>query len=203
MADKMENQEIEFLISQYIDGQLDAAQKLELERRLAGDPRMAEELRKYKSLEGQLANLGLPDLAGVDFNSQRSSIMASLERKALLTTRPRLTIPAFFLRPAFYGAMAAAAMVVLAIGVGIKFLDQSSTQNQPGPVMASVVTAEMLPPASVASGGKSVVEAYAVRMDDNETDSDTLAGLPAGTVMISTPPQGGTEERSAMPFMQF
>jgi anti-sigma factor RsiW len=207
MADKMNNQDVEFLISQYMDDQLDSAQKLELERRVAQAPAVAEAFRQYRALEGHLTNLELPslDLDGVDFDSQRSSIMANLERKALLTQRRRrLTIPAIFLRPAFVGALAAAAMVVLAVGVGIRFINLGSVNNQSAPAMASVVTARMLPPALGSPGGKAVVQAYSLRMDEDEIDSDVLAGLPAGTVMVSVPPQGSSQDRqAAMPFMQF
>ena len=41
MAAKMDNQDLEFQISQYIDGQLDPRQRQELEARLHADPAAA------------------------------------------------------------------------------------------------------------------------------------------------------------------
>ncbi len=196
MAAKMDNQDLEFQISQYIDGQLDPRQRQELEARLHADPAAAELLRQYKALQSHLGQLDAMGLDGIDFDSQRATIMASLERKALLTSRQRRV---FVLRPAFIGAVAAAAVVLLAVTVGVKFLDFGSLATDGG---AAIVKCQILPPAGASTeDGKPIVQAYAIQLDEAEED-ETVAGLPSGTVLVSIPQKQRADE-PVMPYMQF
>jgi anti-sigma factor RsiW len=125
----------EFLLSQYLDGQLPPRQVKALERRLEAEPDLREQLRLYASLEGRLGELAQRLPAGADLAGQRSDIMASLERKVLLdgrgTDRQARRIP-------LWPALAAAAGLVILATVAYRYVSRLPARN-PVVAEASVV----------------------------------------------------------------
>ena len=101
---------LEFLISQYVDGQLSARQARKFEQRLAADADLREQARLYGALEQGLRDLGA-ELPETDYSQQRAEIMGALERKLLLSAAPRRVF-----RPVF-GVLAAAAALAVAVSV--------------------------------------------------------------------------------------
>jgi anti-sigma factor RsiW len=79
----MKPEDIEYQLSQLLDGELPAEQAQALRRRLAEDPALAEEYRRYQALEKGLGGMGR-QTPSVDWELQRDSIRAVLEREALL-----------------------------------------------------------------------------------------------------------------------
>lgn len=177
---------LEFLISQYLDGQLSVRQEQDFARRLEQGAALAEELRKYQALEGHLKDVGSAQIRQVDFEAQRSSIMERLERKVLLEgTRRRV----FVLRPAFLGSVAAAAAIMLAVGLSwnVLFPHRVDVGQQ------SQISVKVLAPVKEASQGEAVVRMSAPRLTPEEVavrpTVKSAGRLPRGTVMVSvTPP---------------
>lgn len=179
MTHQSPQDDTEFLISQYMDDQLDDRQKAEFLRRLESDPALAEELRKYQALDAHLAALSSDALGEVDFDLQRSSIMAGLERKVLLEGSHRRLL---VLRPVFWAPLAAAAMIALAVVVGLKFVAV-------GPAVdpnASQVSSNVVLPTT--DNGKGVVEVAAVATDPSSLPPLPAKlspnNLPAGTIVM-------------------
>ena len=177
MADNQDN--LEFLISQYLDGQLDDAQNAKFRRRLETDRELARELQRYTSLEKHLADMHAPELDEVDFDAQRASIMSSLERQVLLS--PPRRSPIIF-RPAFWVPLAAAAMVVLAVTVGLKFFQHNGDSNSQ--VLVAILSDE------ARTKGPEVVKVDSPQLVDGQLSSaedriPSAFGMPAGTVMVS------------------
>jgi anti-sigma factor RsiW len=128
----MENEKdnLEFLLSQYLDGQLDLQEMERMEDRLGGDLELRRELQRYAKLDEMLGELrSPPELEAVDFDAQRQEIMAALERKALLTGRPRFNV----IRLTFAGAGALAAVALIAVGTWLAIHTTTLTPNS-GPV---------------------------------------------------------------------
>lgn len=201
MKNKMNQaDQLEFELCQYLDGQLGYFARRRMEKRLAQDPHLREELQKYAALDEQLASLGAGDIDGMDYSGQRQDIMASLERRNLLEHRRRVIV----LRPRFVGGLvAAAALVAAAFGVW--------TMMKPvaAPVQAaSEVTVAVLAPAAATS--ESVVEVTCQRMEMTEIrlappENLLSPDLPRGTVMVAagrTPPPEVTQAPIPFPEMR-
>lgn len=102
----------EFLLSQYLDGQLEPDEMERLEERMGRDVSLRAQMQRYARLDEMLAELREPaELDAVDFDSQRMEIMSALERKALLRVKPRFS--AIRLTFAGVGALAAAALIAV------------------------------------------------------------------------------------------
>ncbi len=143
-----QSDEAEFELSRYLDGQLSRAEAKRLEQKIERDPALAEELRRYATLEGLLAAMGRAPLP-VDAGQQRADIMAALEREGLLSARPdRMLI----LRPVFRYVAAAAAVAVLVTAAALVFRGAgrstetarrpASPSGQSGPVVQAAVVRE-------------------------------------------------------------
>jgi anti-sigma factor RsiW len=208
MDNPPDNTDLEFLINQYLDGQLEGRQLADFERRLAEDPALASELARYEALEGRLSAMSGGGLEKVDFQAQRASIMSALERKALLTP-PRRSVLLF--RPAFWGAVAAAASIMLAVFVGLKVWRPG---NGPGPGQdntiigtAPMVSSEIVP-VSPPARGEEVVQ-MATKQMGKELGPDLLPApgpLPLGTVIVSCSPpveeaQEQLEQADSLPML--
>ena len=110
---KNEKDNLEFLLSQYLDGQLDPQEMERMEDRLGNDLELRRELQRYAKLDEMLGELrSPPELEAADFDAQRREIMAALERKALLAGRPRFNV----IRLTFAGVGALAAAAIITVG---------------------------------------------------------------------------------------
>ena len=115
MSGQEDRKNTEYLLSQYLDEQLTPREEAELREKLSEDGDLREELRRYSALDEQLRSLGEVEVEGIDYDAQRTGVVTAVERSVLLKARPRRRL---ILRPAF-GAMAAAAMVLIAVSVGV------------------------------------------------------------------------------------
>ena len=106
------DEQLEFELTQYLDGELSGAKKRRLEARLDKDESLRREIARYGALEGKLAELASVDIAPQWTQFQREQIITSLERRSLLSPRPRRRL---VFRPAFLSALGAAAAVVMAV----------------------------------------------------------------------------------------
>lgn len=186
MTDDNDNQlQDEFLLSQYLDGQLGERQAADLERRLAKDGTLRRQMELYAALEKKLSALAQDAApADVDYDWQRQEIMAALERRSLLNNlQPRRM---FLRRPVPMSLMAAAAAVVIAFGGWFVTHRAGSA--------AETVASQVLP-ARMGSGAVEVaMEIRPIAKDEAAAAigkrDEKLAKLPAGTVMVSV----GTDE---------
>ncbi len=193
MKDEQENLDLEFQLTQYLDGLLDDKQAAQLERKLARDPALARELELYRSLGRKLTGMSSRELEGADYRSLRSGVMASLERKALMEAAPRRVVR---LWPAL---SAVAATLIVAVMAWLVF-----SLKPVGRLPQEVIQAQALPAHQGPGGRAEIVVNYrqmppeAVRIKPSSRQVD-LAGMPAGTVFISVGPEkGGYNNASSM-----
>lgn len=179
----------EYLLSQYIDGQLTRDQEENLSDRLATDEELRDQLRLYTSLNARL-DLDSDELDKIDYDGQRAAIVAAVERKILLEGLPRRRR---ILRPVF-GALAAAALVLLVVSAGVLMF-----RKQTVPVAGPVISVMMLPETSAAdSAGTMSVQMR--RLDSAELVAmvePARATIPSGTVVVLI---GSPVERVASAF---
>lgn len=187
----------EFELTQYLDGQLKGARKRRLQRRLDQDPLLRQELARFGALEGNLAELGQVEFPEADCRLQREQIIASLERRSLLG-RParRLTI----LRPSFvFSAATAAAAIVAAVMLWPAFTSSESTGGAAKVELAvNVVLPE--PPSSEV---ESVIVFRQLPQEElpPRVEQVLMQGeseVPSGTIVVSA---GGTSPEGAAPWM--
>lgn len=137
-----EQDNLEFKVSQYLDGQLSTEAAAELEELLGRDLNLRKELQQYASLNEMLQSLAMPaELEEIDFAAQRQDIMATLERRALVRAKPRWQL-GIFVR----GALAAAAVLVLALSAFIVF--RGGEVSEGAPIVAQSAM-ERLEPAGI------------------------------------------------------
>lgn len=141
-----ENENMDLLLSRYLDGELSRRQQRKLEERLEQDAALREELRLLASLDGQLSAMAEEVPAGADLDWQRAEIISAVERKALLTPVRRRLI----LRPAVWGSMAAAAVLAIAASAGIRYFGTGTKSVEPTVTMSVLpATAAAVEPAVV------------------------------------------------------
>jgi len=192
----VEREDIEFLLSEYLDGQLGGRAKAELERRLDADANLREELRRLGSLEGHLGEMGKQDIEGVDYDAHLEDIISAVTRKALLHAPPRRRV----LRPVFRVAAVAAGLFVAA-SVAWLFLRPGPADGEP---MADM---RILPAAAAPEGPAEVLvtlrglEIEEVPLDPRPegADGEVPDAVPPGTVFVSVGPP--PVEPSAAPIM--
>ena len=107
----MTRDELEFAISQYLDGSLAEPQQSALEERLAGDPDARAVLAEYRTLDRVLRSAPGPE---IDFESMADRIRTAVYREPAPVQSYRLE----WFRTA--SALALAACVVIAAAVGIR-----------------------------------------------------------------------------------
>lgn len=100
---------LEFQLSQYLDGQLSYGEAEAFLARLREHPELQAEMERYTRLDSLLGDLKQDGLPPVNFDLQRQEIMGHLERRVLL--QPRTGVR--YIRVAFAGAMAAAAALLI------------------------------------------------------------------------------------------
>ena len=120
----MNSTELEYAISQYVDGTLPPAERAALEEALAGDPVARATLAEYEALQAALKT-ALPAPADIDYDALGARISAAVAQEKETPVR-HYAMP-------WVGqsrrALAVAASVLLAIGVGI--VSFSVLRNQP------------------------------------------------------------------------
>ncbi|HZL35995.1 MAG TPA: hypothetical protein VFC78_11835 [Tepidisphaeraceae bacterium] len=109
----MTTQDLEYSISQYLDGTLDASERAELERRLESDAAARALLGEYRRLDAALKAEPLPD---VRWDALAESISLAIDRAVEQTARP-YRLPGWVRVAA---PLAMAASVLVAAGVGIR-----------------------------------------------------------------------------------
>ncbi|HUS48232.1 MAG TPA: hypothetical protein VM098_08935 [Phycisphaerae bacterium] len=183
MNDSRQDDNLEFELSEYLDGQLSTRRARQLRRRLDREPALREELRRYASLEEHLSAMGEQALGGADYSGQRAAVIERLERKALLDARRRRPV---VLRPVFWGPVAAAAAVVLAAATWLT-LYTGNGAGAPSQVDVVVLAAPQSGPSEAVMvlrriDPEELVLAGPVRWPDG-------SAVPAGTVLVSTGPE--------------
>jgi len=116
----MTRDELEYTLSQYLDGTLAAPDEAALEERLATDESARALLAEYRSLERTLRAAPLPSF---DFDALSSRISASVAEQDEPAQRYRL----HWVRTA--ASLALAACIVIAVGVGIRRLQNTPTEH--------------------------------------------------------------------------
>ena len=111
----MKSSDIEYELSQLLDGDLPEERAEVLRRRLADEPALAEANSLYQSLDSALTGLA-EEIPSVDWQLQRESIRAILERESLLKPPASMWRGRLFRWSAAVTA-AAAAVVALILGV--------------------------------------------------------------------------------------
>lgn len=203
--DRPEKDNLEFELSQYLDGQLSGRRARKVQRELERSPELQEDLKKYAALDGLLTGAARQAVPGVDYDAQRAEVLRLLERRRLLEGRPRRTI---VLRPVFAlgGGLAVAAALVVAFALRTQQpADKAPTHGGAVEVFAQVV----IP----AAPGPAVAEVRLPRMDEKDfrfSDAPAdpglteLAGepLPPGTVMVLVEPSASPDWAAGeMPFL--
>lgn len=146
--------DIQFKLSQLLDGDLPEREASALHQRMAEDPQLAEEFRLYQAIEQNLAGAGA-DLPGVDWDSQRQSIRETLEREALLKdTQPIWAKKTFRWAAGVTSVAAAIMLMVLAMG---RFLPSSSDSTQIATPTGNGGGTSVATPATPARTGVAVV----------------------------------------------
>lgn len=179
--DEQRDEDLERQLCGYLDGQLSRREQARLEKRLAGDEALREELKRYAALDGHLAALGAEEVEGIDYDLQRAEIIAAVERKVLLARARRRRL---LFRPVL-GALAAAATVLLLASVAVMVFVPKRPVQPVGPA----VHVELVRAAEPTAPDAEVI----VRIEHVGSDEvspvaveDTLpAEALAGTVVVS------------------
>jgi anti-sigma factor RsiW len=184
----MTRDELEFSISQYLDGGLGARERDELETRLATDGEARAMFAEYESLQKTLTAAPLPD---VRWDALAEHVSAQVARQPMPAQSHRI---ARWFSPA---RLAIAASVLIAAGIGFSILrsgptsdstrakpisivvnDEAPTAN-PISVSAATPTIEIaIGPSPSTDGGEPVVLRYA----------DTVVQRPSKALIVSAAP---------------
>jgi len=188
---------MELLVSQYLDGRLGQAETSRLERRLAVDGELREQLRLYSRLDGVLKEGYAHPPAGVDYDAQRAEIAAAVERSVLLEglARRRLVF-----RPVF-AALAAAAVLLVAASAALLAYRPAAPASTGAKIEVAVVS--VAPPA-VGAGQLTVSLVRPAPGDVPELAMTSDDDLPAGIVIASVgggegPPEASGFEMFGLP----
>jgi len=193
MNDRNDKTDPEFLLSRYLDGDLDAAERAELELRLKADAALKDELRLYTALNEQLEAADQADLGEIDFDAQRAEIIARLERKVLLEGPPRRRSVVRLGR----GVLAAAAVLLIAASVAVRIFWPSAP-----PAGSPEVTVRPVRPLQVAMAGAAMVSAGPVRPHAGETMPPGAAPA-TGVVMVSVGSRSEISSNESFPTAWF
>ena len=196
----MTRDELEFSISQYLDGTLAEAEEAALESRLASDADARALLGEYRRLDRTLKAAPLP---AFDYGALSDRISAAVAREA----EPAQSYRLHWVRTA--AALAIAACVVIAVGVGIRRLGPAGPTDPRQQAVAPTPAVERKQIIVVDAGPRSQpstapVEVIAVGPSPAAQDGPALARYQED--LISRPSQviiartgRGAEEGSFMP----
>ena len=145
--------ELEFSITQFLDGTLDEAGRAALEARLADDPEARAMLEEHRVLTGALRSNPLPP---VQWDKLSDSISTAIDDQLAERTERASWAIRLLRNPAY---VALAASVLIAVGLAIHFM----TQNHPGgsttpSPSAAVVALDVQGPQEDRSAGPPVEE---------------------------------------------
>jgi len=183
----------EFLLSRYLDGDLDAAEQAELELRLREDASLREELRLYTALNERLEAADDAELGGIDYDAERAAIIGRLERKMLLEGPPRRRLTVRL----GGGVLVAAAVLLIVASVALRFFWPAPPQKTSGEVSVSLV-----PPGRILPASPAMVSAGPVRPHEGETIRPGPA-LASGAVMVSVGSRGEISNDEPFPTVWF
>lgn len=171
----MTNDDVEFSISQYLDGSLEGAERQALEERLAGDVALRATLDEYRRLNAALKSAPLPE---VRWDALASSISAAIDR-AEDAAAQRYRLPAWARGAA---RLAMAACVLIAAGVGIRIVLSHSPASHVTPGAVAIDSTHRTSPGShrapTAHSSVPVVQMASVQVFGPQDDR------PAGPVQI-------------------
>jgi len=186
----------ERLIGRYLDGELDRRGEAELRRRLSADAELAEELRRYVTLDEQVEALAETGPDGVDYDAQRSAVFSALERKVLLHGPPRRRM--VLRMPPAVRVMAAAAVLLIVASAAV-WLWRGPAET---PTPAARVSVAMLSETPRALGEPELTVRVLRPADGvaGATQHQLALGLPGGTVMASVGTALPAEAGGAMPW---
>jgi anti-sigma factor RsiW len=197
MADKQDN--LELMLCRYLDGELDPRQRADLERRMAEEPSLREDLARYQALGEALTGLGEEEVPGIDYEAQRSAIMERLERRALLRAPAARRVLIF--RGVLTG-LAAAAVVLIAATIAINLFHGTGPVVTPPDTPQGSASMAMLRPEGAATGGTSGTVSVAILpVDVMELPLSTASELgdsreaPSGTIAVSV----GESRKTSLP----
>jgi anti-sigma factor RsiW len=184
----MRSDELEFSISQYLDGLLAAAERDALETRLASDAEARAVFAEYEALQRALATMPLPDVRWDKLAEQISAAVAREEMPAQTFKIGR------WLRPA---RLAMAASVVIGVGIAFSVLRTGPTQNPvaTAPISIVVIDSPTAGPNSINVSPKPTIEiAIGPAASTTETEpmvlryADTVVQRPSKALIVSAAP---------------
>lgn len=185
----MTRDELEFSISQYLDGGLAGAQRDALENRLATDVEARAVFAEYQSLQGALAGSPLPD---VRWDKLAGHISAAVAREEMPAQSFNI---ARWMRPA---RLAIAASVLLAAGIGFALLksdDAGPDRSPAAPTRIVRVDAESPAPVAAVVDGQPIQ--IAIGPSRNLRDepaillyADSVVRRPSKALIVSAVPAG-------------
>jgi anti-sigma factor RsiW len=184
------SEQMQYLLSLYLDGQLDVPQATEIERRLAEDAALQRELEAYRLLDAALDELA-DGVVGVSEDAQRAEIMSAIAERAEPVPRT-----GHVLRWGFVGVAAAAASVVLAVGLWAWLAGKTPSR----PVRETEVAVAHLPGGDPVEG---VVTAQPrpARLLDVPLAPHEAEAVPAGTVVVSVGHEPSADEADFIGYM--
>lgn len=190
MNDK-EQLDLEFQISQYLDGQLSDRQASELEKRIQSDERLGRLMEQYAAVASHVSGTPL-DESEFDFVEQKAEIMQAVERKMLLGTQKRRRI---VFRPFAKMAAAAAAVVIVS---AVAYYTFRSTPQPGETIKVALMRSEPLPTGRIAMDMELVPMSW--EEIDLAPEGDVLPPkIPAGTVIVSVGAAGKTTADLLLP----
>jgi len=198
--------DIEFLLSRHIDGQLDPRRAGKLARLLADDADLREQLRLYRLVDDAVRQAGRPLPDDIDYDEQREDIIVAVERKVLADGLPHRRL---VLRPAF-GLLAAAALVLAAASAALLIYRSGpaappgsppgSSPAPGGPAVPQIEVA-VVSLAPVAAGDRQL--SVSLRRPDQpsppvQVPPGPARPLPAGTIIASVSAEQDTAGASGL-----
>ena len=198
----MTRDELEFSISQYIDGTLGARERDALEERLATDAEARAVHAEYESLQRVLTAAPVPEL---DWDQFAARISGAVAREELPQQSYKISR---WMRPA---RLAIAASVLVAAGLAFTLLKPGAGTNTPveptAPTRIVVVDPAPAGDASVVAAGTVNQEPIRIVIgpSDNAANetvfvryADTLVQRPSKALIVSAAPAG--QDSPAAPF---
>jgi anti-sigma factor RsiW len=199
------NEDMEYKLSQLLDGQLGPDESNALLKRIDEDPALREQFRLYQSLEEGLSRQGA-QMPAVDWELQREAIHSVLEREALLKMS-RFAWPVRAIR--WSAAVAAVAAIITLAGLLSGRLpnvgapassDLSVAYDRPAGIPAgqAVLTSGMILPQSPAQSGDVVAAVQEDLVKNQNVHFERVSALSpsnkeiTGTVVVSVGAREGT-----------
>lgn len=175
----MSPDELEFLISQHLDGDLSPADEARLQALLSADASARALLAEHEKVHRELvASRELPELASVDFTQLRASVNAAIDDANAQSIKLH-EHPAWGGRVLRYGSIAVAALIAIAIGVG-------ALMNRPGTTPANPVANQQTDPGRTQVAGNVLPDQITGRESMTTPRIDIKIGpLGAGGVSVA------------------